>query len=137
MTLDLHQLFLLGMVSATLHWLVARSLIFKPLWSRAGGWLDSLLRCPACSGFWLGLGLGALRVRPVIVHDVNWRWQLGMSIFVAGLCGLFLTPVFEAALLWGLDRAAVPDAETLEGLEGLTGDAAAERRAREILNLPG
>jgi hypothetical protein len=102
-TLHLDHLFLLGLLCASLHWLVARSAAAKPLWSRAVGKWDELLRCPACSGFWLANGLWTLGVRP-----------LGdgfLSVFLTGALGAVLTPIFEAAMLWGLAVSAVERAE--------------------------
>lgn len=101
MTISLHQLFFLGLLTASAHWLVARSKIAAPLWSRASGWFDQLLRCPACSGFWLGLALwfGG-------IHVVSARYRL-IEIAANGLFALFLTPIFEGALLWGLRESAI------------------------------
>lgn len=101
MTLDLRHLVLLGLFSASLHWLVARSEIFRVVWENAGGWFDRLLRCPACSGFWLGLGLGGIGVRPLVCP---WR---ALAIAASGLLAVVLTPVFEGVLLWGLAASAV------------------------------
>ena len=107
MTLDLTQLFLLGLLTSTTHWLIARSEIAKPLWSRAHGWLGKLLACAGCSGFWLG-GLfgGSGAAMPVLstgdlVVDVFAQTTFG------ALFGVFLTPVFEAVLLWGLRESAI------------------------------
>jgi hypothetical protein len=100
----LDQLFLLGILSATIHWLVARSEIAAPLWSRARGIVDKLLRCPACSGFWLGGALTFVGVHP-LVGVTDWR-----DVAAGTLCGVFLTPVFEAVLLWGLERTAIGEA---------------------------
>jgi len=99
--LALDQLFLLGLLSAVIHWLGARSEIARPLWSRARGWLDKLLRCPACSGFWLG---GLVTWGGVHPFSDMPRWQ---EIVGGALCGVILTPVFEAVLLWALERTAI------------------------------
>lgn len=107
MTLDLQQLVLLGILSSSTHWLVARSSIAKPLWSRAKGSLAELLACPSCSGFWIGWALGLIGVRPTHVGVVA-------DLFFASLLAVFLTPVFEAVLLWGLHTSAIevePDKE--------------------------
>ncbi len=101
MTLDVGQLALLGLLSTALHWLIARSKIAQPLWSRARGWLALLLACPACSGWWLGLGLGTGGVRPV---TVSWRI---VEVVLCGLLAMVLTPVVEAVMLWGLERSAI------------------------------
>lgn len=103
MTIDLPQLFVLGLVCASAHWLIARSHIAEPLWSRARGWLGALLRCPACSGVWLGLGCVVMGIRPV-GHGV-------VAGFVTVMLTAILTPVFEAVMLWGLERSAIEEEE--------------------------
>lgn len=104
---DLGTVVLLAILSAALHWLIARATITKPLWSRARGVLDKLLRCPACSGFWIGLWLGVVGFRPVTssvpVADV----------MAAGFLAMWLTPVAEAVMLWGLDQSSIENAENL------------------------
>jgi hypothetical protein len=108
MRFDLDQLVLLGLLSASIHWLAARASITKWFWSL--GWypirnersvltrdfLARLFACAACSGFWIGLGLGFAGVRPI---GEGWR-----GIVASGLVGIFVTPVFEGLLLWGLER---------------------------------
>lgn len=101
MTVSLHQLFFLGLLTASAHWLVARSKIAAPLWSRASGWFDQLLRCPACSGFWLGLALWFAGF-----HVASARYRV-LEVVVNGLAGVLLTPVFEGALLWGLRESTI------------------------------
>jgi hypothetical protein len=104
-TVDPAQLLVLGLMTAALHWLIARSAISKPLWSRARGWRDGLLRCPACSGWWLGLGLGVAGVRPLVIHDRV------ASTLASAVLGTILTPIFEAVLLWGLEVSAIDERE--------------------------
>ena len=113
MTLNLSHFLLLGVLCTSLHWLLARSEIFKFAWSRAPGWLDKLLRCPSCSGFWLGLGLGAAGIRPV--EGVSVR----VVIMTTGLIAVVLTPVVEAILLAALERSAIDATERMaEDVEG-------------------
>lgn len=106
--LNLEHLVLLGVLSAAIHWLVARSLIFSWFWSRVTGWAQDLLSCPACSGFWIGLGLGVLGVRPL--HGLGL-----VDILGAGLFGIYLTPIIEGTLLWGLKRSSMQRAEDSSG----------------------
>lgn len=109
MKLDLNQLALLGILAASIHWIVARSKIAEPFWSlrwwpkRLPGstFVADLLACAACSGFWLGLGLCFLGVRPIEAGSV---W---ISVPVAGLAGVLVTPVVEAVLLWGLSSTRI------------------------------
>lgn len=105
LTLDLEQLTIFGLLLASIHWLVARAEITRWFWSRVPGPIDALLRCPACSGFWLGAGLSP------IVHPISgsaWPQHLVLSC----LLGTFVTPVFEAVMLWGLERSAVQETTT-------------------------
>jgi hypothetical protein len=106
-TLHLQHLLVLGIASSTLHWLAARSEIARPLWSRAAGWFDKLLRCPACSGFWLGLLLSAAGVAPF--EGLGWAGD----VVATAVASTWLTPVFEALLLWGLTHSAVVDEDEL------------------------
>ena len=101
MKLDLGLLLLLGLASSALHWLIARSTAAKPLWSRAGGVLGALLRCPACSGFWIGLALAGGGLTPLMTESVI------VNLLATGVLALYLTPVFEAVLLWGLGVSAI------------------------------
>lgn len=101
MQIHWENLFLLGVLSATVHWIVARASITRFFWSRVRGWLAKLLACPACSGFWIGLTLMVVDVQ-VVEHastPVNWVTN--------GLLGLYLTPVFQAVFLLGLDKSTI------------------------------
>jgi hypothetical protein len=106
------QLVLLGLLAAPLHWIVARSEIARPFWSRLAGWPAKLLACPACSGFWLGLALAAGGVRPV---DITWplgpQAVMTAEILAAGVLATFMTPVVQAVMLLGLHYSAVPAPE--------------------------
>jgi hypothetical protein len=101
MHLDVSKLVLLGILAGTGHWLVARAGISRPVWSRATGWLDALLRCVGCSGVWLGLGLGALGLRPV---ETPWP---AVDVATAAVLGAFTAPVGQAVLLWALAATTV------------------------------
>jgi hypothetical protein len=109
---DLNQLVALGVLAASVHWIVARASVTRFFWSLAWwperGWLSvaksfvaDLLACAACSGFWIGLGLGLAGVRPV---GSGW-----LSVLASGLVGVLTTPVFEGVLLWGLERSHLGD----------------------------
>jgi hypothetical protein len=107
MILDLNALVVLGLLAATIHWIVARAKITRWFWS-LGWWpapgsiasglvkelFAGLLACAACSGFWIGLGLGRVGVQP-IGHGV-------VGVLCSGLLGVVVTPVVEGVLLWGL-----------------------------------
>ena len=102
MTLNLEQLALLGLITAAAHWIIGRSEIARPFWSRVTGWPGKLLACPACSGFWLGLGLAGLGVRPV-AHGSR-----AVEVLAAGVLATIVAPVFQAVMLWGLRSSAIP-----------------------------
>jgi hypothetical protein len=142
MILNLNALAILGLLSAVIHYVVARSKAMEWFWSlrwwpalrcqRCGGrfiktrcdgrWRTAhacpavgqqltieglplirdlirdfaagLLACSACSGFWIGLGLGLAGVRP-LGHGL-------IGVICSGLLGVVSTPVVEGVLLWGL-----------------------------------
>ena len=104
MHLNPEHLVLLALLAGPLHWIIARSAIAKPFWSRATGYADKLLRCAGCSGFWLGLGLSALGVRPVGGPAV-------VEYLAAAVLGALVTPVIEGVLLWGNAVSTVEEAE--------------------------
>lgn len=103
MTIDLSTLLVFGILCASLHWFIARSQVMRWFWSRQHGWIDALLRCPACSGFWLGLNLWCYGVRPLAG-----RWW---SAVLTGALGMWLTPVLEAVMLWALERSALEETQ--------------------------
>jgi hypothetical protein len=108
MLLDVSQLLLFGMLCASLHWLIARSEIARPFWSRVNGMLGRLLACPACSGFWLGGFLGGINVvEPVRVDMISPTTDTVMHVVAGAILGVIVTPVFEGLLLWGLERTAI------------------------------
>ena len=101
-SLNLSALLLFGILTAAVHWTIARSSVFSWFWRRAKGPFDSLLRCAACSGFWIGLGLGSLGLDPL-----STSWDPWLKIVTSGGLGLWLTPIFEGALLWGLRETSL------------------------------
>lgn len=107
--LNVSHVVLLAIICAVQHWFIARAEITRPFWSRLrpGSFLDKLIRCPACSGFWLGLIAGVGGLRPVTTLS-----SFGAIVW-SGALAVFLTPVTEAILLWGLEHSGVDDAENL------------------------
>jgi len=85
-------LLLYAILCAAAYYLLARALITKWLWSRYPGWLDKLAMCASCSGFWLGLGCGALGWwldLPLLGLDpAHW-----FTVVAAGAVGLVTTPL--------------------------------------------
>lgn len=110
MRLHVEDAVLVGIWCAAVHWTVARSTVCRGFWSRARGRLKALLECPACSGFWLGLSAWGLGIRPV--PDAH----TFVSVGVCGALGLWLTPIFEGILLWGLDMSSL-ESSTLDQQE--------------------
>lgn len=108
--LQLQLLAILGLLTAGLHWLIARSYIMRWFWGRLspGGFLDQLVRCPACSGFWLGLLVWSTGVRPLvgIFADGPILSHRVIEALATSLVALVLTPIFEGAMLWGLMASA-------------------------------
>lgn len=101
MQLNVQQLVLLALLSGALHWFIARSTITQFFWSQTSGWLDKLLRCAACSCFWIGLCL-ALVVQPA----VQW-WSPPGEVLATGLLTMITGPWAEALLLAALDATKI------------------------------
>jgi hypothetical protein len=118
MTLDFSQFVLFGILCASLHWLIARSEIARPLWSRARGVVAKLLACPACSGFWLGgIIAGTGWAVPAGLYDDAVRDAWSIHAAVGALLGVVVTPVVEGLLMWGLERSAVDTSEEVTPVE--------------------
>lgn len=112
MVLSPSQLLLFALLCASTHWLIARSEIARPFWSRLDGFFGRLLACPACSGWWLGSVLaGTALVVPARVGDGTSLAAWIAQALAGGVLGAILTPICEGALLWGLDytRIDTPD----------------------------
>lgn len=105
----IEQLIVFGIVCAAAHWVIARASITEWFWSRATGKLAALLACPACSGWWIAIGCYTFGFRPL--EGLHWDWTF-VHWTCTGLLGVFLTPVFEAALLGSLKITAIPETET-------------------------
>lgn len=122
MTLNFQQLALLGLLTASIHWLVARAAVTRWFWSRVPGAAGRLLGCAACSGLWLGLALGYW-VRPIDIHALRLHDTARpvLEVLAAGLTAVVLTPVVEAVLLWGLERTAIAPENTVTLSENLAG----------------
>lgn len=98
----------LGILASTIHWIFARSKIMEPFWklewlpeSKLRWWLNGMLTCAACNGWWLGLAAGVCGLRPLKTE----HWLL--DTLAAGLCGAWTTPVAEGVLVWGLARSKI------------------------------
>ena len=105
--LEIQLLVMLGLLTAGLHWLIARSYVMKWFWGRLspGGFLDKLVRCPACSGFWLGLLCWSGGIRPLGTIVT----MAPIDACATGVLAMAITPIFEGAILWGLAVSAVGD----------------------------
>lgn len=102
MLINWNNLVLLALLSTAIHWFVARSTIMHWFWRRAKGWFAKLLACPACSGFWLGCGLGYMGIQAVDGGNVV------AELLINGAVALVLTPMVEAVFLLGLNASAIP-----------------------------
>ena len=49
---------LIGIIGAAFHYLTYHAVITSWLWRRYPAKIDALLSCAACSGTWVGLGMG-------------------------------------------------------------------------------
>lgn len=100
---------LYGTLCAALHYLTARAKLTEGLWSRYPRWLDYWLSCAACSGFWFGLGCGALGAHydlPLFNLDPH-HWFTWVA---AGALGMVWTPILAFAQVYCWQRL-LPDDE--------------------------
>lgn len=114
MSLNFQHVIILAILSAVLHWIFTRAEITRPLWSKLPPFLDKLARCPACSGYWIGWALGLAGVSPV--DGFSWP----ASAALTALFAVFLTPVTEAIMLWGLEHSAIEDSGEADDADNAT-----------------
>ncbi len=103
------SLVLFALLCTSVYYLLARAEITRWFWQPLDGvrGIGALLRCPACSGFWLGLG--ASFVVPVTDHVDHW-WLICLAVaFEHALLGMVCTAIGWGAMKWGLDKGAVSD----------------------------
>jgi hypothetical protein len=101
------------LICVAIFYLGSQALIMEWLWSRYPPRLDAFMSCPACTGFWLGLGCGAL----------GWWLQIPFlsldsrhfaTPILIGLCSITWTP-----LLANLHTRAMTYAHAMpESVEG-------------------
>lgn len=88
-------IFMLPLVTVALFYLGARAQITSFLWSRYPARLDHFMSCAACSGFWYGLGGGAIGYAcdvPFLGSTSPW------AIGIAGTMSIVWTPVIAAKM---------------------------------------
>lgn len=99
----MNDLLLLGVLGAAAHYLLYRALITRWLWSRYPARLDAFLSCSACTGFWIGAGVG-----------LYWRYRgissLGLQaddpalILASALACLAVAPIVAWLQIAALER---------------------------------
>lgn len=96
----MQTLILYPIVGYVLHYLLARAMITRALWSKYPPWLDTWTSCAACSGSWLtgfaALTLGIYR---------NWTFfdiaaTNPISIILAIIWGMYWVPVLAHLHCW-------------------------------------
>lgn len=105
------DLLTLGVAGAAAHFLLYRALVTRWLWSRYPHRLDAFVACSACTGFWVGLGIG-----------FYWRWSgtdaLGLHAdlpalpVAAGAATMVVSPAVAWVQIAALERLGVPETET-------------------------
>jgi len=79
-------------LTATVYSLFTQALIMSWLWSRYPPRLAYFMSCPSCSGFWYGVGCGALgywQGWPFL----NLPGQYWLTPILVGFCAYWWTPV--------------------------------------------
>lgn len=89
-------LVLFVLVTTALYYLFARAQITSWLWTRYPPFLDRLAKCPACSGWWLGLVVGIIAAAAE-QRFLGLSWDrvplvgVWSSVPVIGLCSMVWT----------------------------------------------
>ena len=101
------SLILFALLCTAVYYLLARAEITRWFWQPLDGvrGIGALLRCPACSGFWLGIAAGHLA--PVVDHHDHWWLACLASSIEHALLGMVCTAIGWGAMKWALDMGAV------------------------------
>lgn len=89
----------LGIFLAALQYLLGEASIFDRPRNALPAILQQLLRCPACCGFWLGLGAGWLGVTPWLG-----RWGIPLT----GLAAIAIVPTVRGLMALGWAASQPP-----------------------------
>ena len=104
-----------GLIITFAYYLLARASLTRPLWSRYRGRLASLMACPACSGFWLGLAFShwcpSLSVNWYDNVPVETPFEWAVGFLLSGLVGGALCGILYGALHWGLAVSSIEEDE--------------------------
>lgn len=90
----------LATLTTAFYYLTARAAITRPIWSRYPRFLDELIGCAACSGFWAGIGFGWAAERFHVELDVFGATASNPSWLYLGVCavvGMIWTPILAYA----------------------------------------
>lgn len=107
---SLSDMLFLGILGAAFHYVTYRAMITRWLWSRYPRWLDALLSCAACSGFWVGGGLGLL-ARARGYHLLGFEPQDWLLLPAAAAVTMILAPPFASLQIGALTELGGDDAE--------------------------
>jgi hypothetical protein len=103
------DLLLFALLCTGAYYLLARAEITRWLWQPLDGMrgIGPLLRCPACTGAWLGAG--ASFIVPVVGHTDHWWLACTASVVEHALLGMVCTAIGWGAMKWGLNVGAVSE----------------------------
>jgi hypothetical protein len=97
-------LLLYALCSAALFYLGSRAMVTSWLWSRYPSKLAQFMDCAACTGFWLGLGLGYVGGYHLGLDLLGLEGDRAATVALAGLCSLTVTPIAAGVMQWGFDK---------------------------------
>ena len=105
------SLILFAILCTGVYYLLARAEITRWLWQPLDGMrvIGPLLRCPACTGFWLGLLIASWSPVDMTI-PIQGHWLGCIDAFARhGLYGMVCTALGWGAMKWALDQGAVSE----------------------------
>ena len=106
-------------LSTALYYLAARAKVTEWLWSRYPPWLESFLLCPACVGYWIGIGLAATIGYHYDLSFLGLDGRGPLAVIVAGLCCMIWTPILAVHMVRSWMDLSETEAETNSDTDGI------------------
>ena len=110
------KLIAFSLICAACYYLLARAEVTRMFWGALDGTLlGKMLRCPACTGFWIGLCLSHVIPTNGHLHGNVFDWSCLITALRHAAYGMVLTAITWALMKVALDYGSAPEPEVPDG----------------------